>query len=132
MSRRLLLMPSVHRPPIAATPTAPTARTADDEPLDDDLGRYRRPAFQPGADDEALLALLTRPPAAPSVAASFALLEARVRTRLQALSPRERYQLRQRLAAPHPDDHVVAALARLTGERRARIATSLAIMPLAA
>jgi hypothetical protein len=124
MSRRLLLMPSVHRPPVAAVATAP-----DDGVPDDDLGRYRRPPFQPGPSDAELLAVLAVPPPAPSVALAYAHLEQRVQALLLALPHAERRALARRLAVPHPDDPLIAAWGRLTGERRARLGRALTAPP---
>lgn len=122
MSRRLLLMPSVHRPPVAVPPSpAEAPASTETDLLDDDLRRYRRPAFQPGCHDEAVLAALVVPPGAPTIAAGYARMEANVMAQLRALPPAGRLALRRRLEAPHPDDPLPRALGRLCAERRARL-----------
>lgn len=125
-TRRVLLMPAAGARPVPPPPPTPDAELDPD----DQLARYRRPAFVPGPADEALAQVLRRPPRpGTSVAAHFDDLERRLVDVLRDQPLGVCRALARRLDEPHPDDALVAALGQLTGERRARLRAVLAAAP---
>lgn len=122
-TRRVLLMPAPGARP------APAPATPEAEP-DDQLARYQRPAFTPGPFDAPLGTILARAPRpGTSVAAHFDDVERRLATLLWDLPADACRALARRFDNPHPDDSLLAAFARLTGERRARLRAVLAEAP---
>ena len=97
---------------------------------DDQLARYQRPAFVPGPFDAPLGNIITRAQRGDTgVAAHYDDVERRVAALIWDLPADACRALARRFDDPHPDDHLMAAFARLTGERRARLRAWLAEAP---